>query len=46
MQKILTDKEYEYFIMSVKAFVAETSERFNISEEDVIRKIERELRLL
>jgi len=43
--KILTDRELDYLIRSIRVFIKETSERFNISEEDAIYKIERELRL-
>jgi len=43
--KILTDREMDYMIRSIRVFIKETSERFNISEEDAIYKIERELRL-
>ena len=44
--KILTDKEFEYFQRSLKAFVHEISERFNISKEGVVYKLQRELKLM
>lgn len=45
MQKILTDKEYEYFVVSVRAFVNEVCERFHLSEDEAVEKIRRELKL-
>jgi len=42
--KELTDKEHEYFVIAVRSFVRETSERFNIEKEDAIEKIKRELK--
>jgi len=43
--KYLTERDVDYLIRSIRVFIKETSERFNISEDDAIYKIERELRL-
>lgn len=44
--KILSDKELEYLQKSLKAFIREIRERFDLSEEDAIYKIKREIDLL
>jgi hypothetical protein len=44
--KRLSDKEHKYFVASLKTFIKEESERFGLSEEDVVWKLERELRFL
>jgi len=43
-QRVLSDKEYEYFTAAVKAFVKEITERFNIDTKTAIWNIEQELK--
>ena len=44
--KVLTDRELEYLQKSLKAFIGEICERFDITEEDAVYKIKREIDLI
>lgn len=44
--KILSDKEYEILTRAVKEFVNRVALQFNITTEDAIWKIKRELDLI
>lgn len=41
----MNDSNFECFLLSLKIFVEETQERFNITEDEAVEVIERQLKL-